>query len=88
MRVRRERREDQLLKISTVRLCTAGPRRVFDLRGVRWIALLGILNFVPLYEAITQRTVEIFELMLILAAFALMRTGRQTRPASPSAWRR
>lgn len=52
--------------------------RAFDLRGVRWIALLGVLNFVPLYEAITQRNIEIFELLLILGAFALMRTGHQT----------
>jgi len=52
--------------------------RAFDLRGVRWIALLGTLNFVPLYEAITQRNIEIFELMLLFGAFALLRAGRQT----------
>src|SRR5437588_2223310 len=52
--------------------------RTFDLRGVRWIALLGILNFVPLYEALTQRNIEVFELMLIFGAFALLRERRQT----------
>jgi hypothetical protein len=52
--------------------------RVFDLRGVRWIALLAVLNFVPLYEALTQRNIEIFELALLFGAFALMRAGRPT----------
>ena len=52
--------------------------RVFDLRGMRWIALLAILNFVPLYEALTQRNIEFFEMLLIFAAFAQMRAGRQT----------
>ncbi|PYQ35242.1 MAG: hypothetical protein DMF57_03760 [Acidobacteria bacterium] len=52
--------------------------RAFDLRGVRWIALLAILNFVPLYEALTQRNIEIFEVALILAAFVLMRAERQS----------
>jgi hypothetical protein len=51
--------------------------RAFDLRGVRWIALIGILNFVPLYEAVTQRNIEVFELMLLFGAFALLRKGRQ-----------
>jgi hypothetical protein len=45
---------------------------------VQWIALLGILNFNPLYEVLTQRNIEIFELALIFGAFALMRRGRQT----------
>jgi hypothetical protein len=51
--------------------------RAFDLRGVRWIAILGILNFVPMYEALTQRNIEIFELLLIFGAFALLRKGHQ-----------
>jgi hypothetical protein len=50
--------------------------RTFDLRGARWIAILGILNFVAVYEALTQRNIEILELMLLFAAFALMRNGR------------
>lgn len=48
----------------------------FDLRGARWIALVAALNFVPLYEALTQRNIEIFEMALIFAAFALLRAGR------------
>src|SRR3954462_3213733 len=37
-----------------------------------WRSIVGVatLNYGPLYEALTQRTIEIFELMLILAAFA------------------
>ena len=52
--------------------------RTFDLEGLRWIALLGILNFGPLFEVLTQRNIEIFELMLLFAAFALLRRGHQT----------
>jgi hypothetical protein len=36
------------------------------------------LNFNPLYEAITQRNIEIFELMLLFAAYALYRRGRDS----------
>lgn len=49
---------------------------VFELHDARWIALLAALNFVPLYEALTQRNIEIFEMTLIFAAFALLRAGR------------
>jgi Glycosyltransferase family 87 len=49
---------------------------VFEWRGWFWIAAIGALNYGPMYEALTQRNVEIFELMLILAAFALLQRGR------------
>jgi hypothetical protein len=37
---------------------------------------VAILNYGPLYEALTQRNIEIFELLLIFAAFALFSRGR------------
>jgi len=37
----------------------------------------AILNFNPLYEALTQRNIEIFEMLLVLGAFALWRRGRE-----------
>ncbi len=44
----------------------------------RWLlAALAILNYGPLFEALTQRTIELFELLLLLTAFALRR-----RPAA------
>src|SRR3954452_24308558 len=47
-----------------------------------WRSVVGIavLNYGPLYEALTQRTIEIFELLLIFAAYALLLRGRS--PAS------
>jgi glycosyltransferase involved in cell wall biosynthesis len=51
--------------------------RIFDLGPARWIALLAIANFVPLYEALVQRTIEVFELMLVVAAFLFMQSRRQ-----------
>ncbi len=35
-------------------------------------------NFNPLYEALTQRNIELFELMLLFAAYALYRRGRES----------
>lgn len=35
-------------------------------------------NFGPLYEALTQRTIEIFELLLLFAAYVLLRKRRDT----------
>lgn len=35
-------------------------------------------NFNPLYEALTQRNIELFELLLLFAAYAWMRKGRDT----------
>lgn len=40
------------------------------------VVVVAFLNFNPLYEAITQRTIEIFELLLLFAAYALYRRGR------------
>jgi hypothetical protein len=37
------------------------------------LAVLAILNYGPLFEALTQRTIEIFELLLLFVAFALRR---------------
>jgi glycosyltransferase involved in cell wall biosynthesis len=51
--------------------------RIFNLGSARWVALVAILNFVPLYEALTQRTIEMVELTFMLAAFLLMRARRQ-----------
>jgi hypothetical protein len=42
----------------------------------RSVAAMVILNYGPLYEALTQRNIEIFELLLIFAAFALVLRGR------------
>lgn len=42
------------------------------------VAVVAFLNFNPLYEAITQRTIEIFELLLLFAAYALYRRGRDS----------
>lgn len=50
--------------------------RELELGPARWIALLAALNFVPLYEALTQRNIEIFEMVLIVAAFAVLRRKR------------
>jgi len=46
-------------------------------RWIRWsVVPIAFLNYLPLYEALTQRVIEIFELALVFAAFALMRRGR------------
>ena len=42
------------------------------------VVVVAFLNFNPLYEAITQRTIEIFELLLLFAAYALYRRGRDS----------
>jgi hypothetical protein len=52
--------------------------RIFTLGAARWIALIAFLNFVPIYEALTQRTIEMFELTFVLAAFLLLRSRRPT----------
>src|SRR3954452_17207983 len=53
---------------------------VFQSGRSRWLwrSIVGIagLNYGPLYEALTQRNIEIFELLLILAAYALFLRGR------------
>lgn len=43
---------------------------VFEKRA---IVVLAILNYGPLFEALTQRTIEIFELLLLFVAFAIRR---------------
>lgn len=47
----------------------------------RWVALsicaIVMFNFNPLYEGLAQRVIEIFELLLIVIAFVLMRRDRQ-----------
>ena len=41
------------------------------------VVAFAFCNFNPLYEALTQRNIEIFELLLIFAAFAFLRRGRE-----------
>lgn len=41
-----------------------------------FVVFLVFCNFNPLYEALTQRTIELFELLLLFAAFALWRRRR------------
>jgi len=43
----------------------------------RVLALFAILNYGPLFEALTQRTIEIFELLLLFVAFTLLRRDRK-----------
>ncbi|HEX3107948.1 MAG TPA: glycosyltransferase 87 family protein, partial [Thermoanaerobaculia bacterium] len=43
----------------------------------RALAVLAILNYGPLFEALTQRTIEIFELLLLFIAFASLRRERK-----------
>jgi hypothetical protein len=56
--------------------------RVFDSGRSTWvwrsIVTFAIFNYGPMYEALTQRTIEIFELLLIFAAFALVLRRRET----------
>jgi hypothetical protein len=56
--------------------------RIFESGRSKWawrsIVTIAILNYGPMYEALTQRTIEIFELLLIFAAFALMLRRRET----------
>ena len=52
------------------------------LRGLRrWIALaicaIVMFNYSQIYVALAQRVIEIFELLLIFIAFALLRRGRE-----------
>ena len=62
--------------------CLALAFRAFHSGRSKWIwrsaVAIAVLNYGPLYEALTQRNIEIFELLLIFAAFALMLRGRQT----------
>jgi hypothetical protein len=55
---------------------------VFQGNRSKWVwrsaSAIAILNYGPLYEALTQRTIEIFELLLIFAGFALMKRGNLT----------
>jgi len=48
------------------------------LTGDALAVFLVFCNFNPLYEAITQRNIELFELMLLFAAYAWYRRGRET----------
>jgi len=54
---------------------------VFQSGRSKWLwrsaAAIVILNYGPLFEALTQRTIEIFELLLIFSAFALFLRGRE-----------
>jgi Glycosyltransferase family 87 len=43
-----------------------------------FVVVIAFCNFNPLYEALTQRTIELFELLLLFAAYALLRGGRET----------
>ena len=47
--------------------------RVFHSGRSKWVwrsaVVVAVLNYGPLYEALTQRNIEIFELLLIFAAF-------------------
>jgi Glycosyltransferase family 87 len=56
--------------------------RGFDSGRPRWVwrsvAAIAILNYSPFYEALTQRDIEIFELLLIFVAYAMTRRGRET----------
>jgi hypothetical protein len=56
--------------------------RVFESGRAKWVWLsfvvLAALNYSPLYEALTQRNIEIFELLLIFVAFALGQKHRET----------
>ena len=58
--------------------------RLFDSGRPKWVWLsvvvFAVFNYGPLYEALTQRTIEIFELLLIFVAYALLLRGRS--PAS------
>lgn len=55
--------------------------RVFDCGRSKWVwrslAAIAVLNYGPFYEALTQRNIEIFELLLIFAAFELMLRRRE-----------
>ena len=46
--------------------------------GDWFVVIVVFFNFNPLYEALTQRTIELFELMLLFLAYALYRRGRDT----------
>jgi hypothetical protein len=54
--------------------------RVFGKGRPKWIwwsaSTMAILNYGPMYEALTQRTIEVFELLLIFAAYAMIRRDR------------
>jgi len=53
---------------------------VFHSGRAKWlwrsIVVIATLNYGPLFEALTQHTIEIFELLLLFAAFALFLRGR------------
>lgn len=55
--------------------------QVFDSGRSKWLwrstIAVAILNYGPLFEALTQHTIEIFELLLLFAAFALFLRGRE-----------
>jgi hypothetical protein len=56
--------------------------KVFDSGRARWIwcsiVVMAALNYGPLYEALTQRNIEIFELLMIFVAFKLGQKHRET----------
>jgi hypothetical protein len=53
---------------------------VFDSGRPKWIwwsvIAVAVLNYGPLFEALTQRTIELFELLLLFVAFALLQRHR------------
>lgn len=59
------------IAILALRLFDPGPSAV-----TATAILAAVFNFNPLYEALTQRNIEILELLLILMAYALWRKGR------------
>lgn len=42
------------------------------------VVVVAFCNFNPLYEALTQRNIELFELLMLFAAYALFCRGRET----------
>jgi hypothetical protein len=42
------------------------------------VVVFVFCNFNPLYEALTQRNIELLELLLLFAAYALLRRGRES----------
>lgn len=56
--------------------------RIIDEGRPTWttaiVVIFAFCNFNPLYEALTQRNIELFELLLLFAAYELLRKGRET----------
>ena len=56
--------------------------RIFFSGRPKWlwasVVAIAVFNYAPFYEALTQRTIEIFELLLIFAAYALFLRHRSS----------